>query len=329
MRQRGFSRPTDVWLDNLATLIDFDVDKDMKWLLELPKRMYSHDAQWAIMHCQMMYMTIYTPSDAQDEFIVTDNCYHVSEGPFNVSTNLQTGTTEVEAWLNLHEFAPVSPKLMIVLRSFYFSSPMEDENSPSASLREMLRSMTEETFGSLSKTLLATLPVAKARNDYSQVVDGALELIPNEDGTLKPRHRFFFQFFSIDAAYVNRINGVFLENSEQCENIVFLSRNTLQRCLEWYLTDREVFHKRVTSSPDDTKRLRLESLAKILKLLGSAVEPYMEVLPVPALTDDEWSPLYLDELRKALPHLLSDQESAPFMRVYGMLGKTMHVVKLA
>lgn len=324
MKEKGYSRPIDVWLDNLARLMDFEMDEGMTWLSELPKLMYSHDAKWAIMHCQLMYMTICTPSEAQDEFIMTDNCYHVSEGPFNVSTNLLTGKTDVEGWLNLHEFAPVSPKLMIVLRSFLFPVPLEDNSDPNNKLREKLRSMVEETFGSISKTVLATLPVAKARNNYSQIVNGALHLDPNQDGTLKQSHSFFFHLFQIDSAHVNKINGVFLENSELCENILFHSRDTLRGLLEWYLSDRDIFQKRVTASPEDTKRMRLIKLGKVLNILGSEVEPYMEVIPCPVLTNDETVSLYLDELRNALPHLIPDDEPAGFMQIYLSLGKVIH-----
>ena len=332
MQEKGFTRPIDVWLDNIEKLIDLEMDENLAWVSDLPTRMYSLDAFWAVMHSQMMYMTICTPSDPAGEFILTDNCFHVSEGPQNTSTNLSTGESDVVSWLNLHEFAPVSPKLIIVLRSFLLSSEMEDMSSPAARAeREKWRSMIESSFGNISETLLAGLPVAKARNNYTLLTDGQLRMLPDEDGTLKPQHSFFFHFFPIDVTHTNRLNGVFLENADSCTSIVFGSTGAFRRTLEWYLTDREVFRKYVTTSPEDRRRIYFAKLEQLLGTLGSSAKPHLEELPDPVLILEETSRIRLAELRQALPSLLRempDDNPTEFMSIYQALGmkvKSKHI----
>ncbi len=324
MQEKGFSRPIDVWLDNIEKLIDLEMDDKGKWISGLPMHMYAPDAKWALMHIQAMYMTVCTPFDPAAEFILTDNCFHVCEGPHNTSTNVQTGESEVTAWLNLHEFAPVSPKLIIVLRSALFPSEMEDLSDPKVEKqREQHRSMAEVMLGSIETSLLADIPVSKARSNYTLLNENAeLKMMPDEDGTLKPEHSFFFCFFPINLTHINRINGVFLENVGVRTSIVFASKDSFRNALEWYLTDHKVFHKRVSTSPEDSRRICLMKLQRLLSFLGSSAKLYMEELALPVPTHDETS-LFSLQSRKALPSLLQgSQDDSPteFMSIYKSLG---------
>lgn len=335
MQEKGFSRPIDVWLYNLETLIDLEMDNKGEWMADLPTRMYAHDAAWAVMHCQMFYMAVCTPSDPAAEFILTDNCFHVHEGPNNISTNWQTGESEVMGWLNLHEFAPVSPRLIIVLRSFLFPSELEDVSDPKAKERRgQLRSKAEALVGCIDTTPLADIPVSKARSNYTLLkANGELQMMPDEDGTLKPEHSFFFRFFSINLAHTNRINGVFLENVGLHTSIVFTTKDSFRHTLEWYLTDHKIFRKRVSASPEDSRRTCLLRLSQLLRYLGSSAKLYMEERAPPVLTDDEiffMRLAALRELRQSLPSLLkeipdgSPTEFIEFMSIYqslGMMGK--------
>ncbi len=61
----------------------------------------------------LMFMAICTPSDPRDEFIVTDNCYHIFEGPNHVQLRPEAAKTDDGAWTSFHEFAPISPKLRL------------------------------------------------------------------------------------------------------------------------------------------------------------------------------------------------------------------------
>ncbi|GJN86836.1 hypothetical protein PLIIFM63780_010418 [Purpureocillium lilacinum] len=206
MQKKGFSRPFDVWLDNIKVISNLDMTDNHKWILELPNQMYPDDANWFISHCQEMYLALCVPKDEDDEFIVTDNSYHVSEGPHCVSVDTSTGSSKQGIWTSFHEFAPIAPKIMIVLRNSALPSPLEDANPDVDALRQLLLSLKLERFQNGTVSMLEDLPIDRARNNYSRVVQGQLQYVQGEDGTMKPGHKFFFRFFRVNATHVNKIN---------------------------------------------------------------------------------------------------------------------------
>ncbi|RDL32945.1 Uncharacterized protein BP5553_08384 [Venustampulla echinocandica] len=300
MREKGFERPIDVWLDNIKTIIDLKMDDELKWVSELPKRMYPDDAMWVILNCLSMYMAICTPSNPKDEFILTDNSYHVFEGPGRIGIDVNTGKTQEIVWTNFHEFSPVSPKLMIVLRSFLLPSPLEDANPKVKAHRDMCRSLAvENNFESGTNSVLADLPIEKARNNYTEILNGGCQFIPHEDGSLRQNHKFFFSFFPIDTNHVNKINGIFLDNASASNNVI---------------------GKHVTSASGDPRLCCLKKLAAVLKQMGSNKDPVWEEIPFPELDNDEKNPLTVNELRQLLVQLLPDDNPTEFMKVYKTLG---------
>jgi hypothetical protein len=139
-----------------------------------------------------MFMAICTPSDPLDEFVLTDNCYHVFEGPNRIQTNVKTGESGELAWTSFHEFAPISPKLMIVLRSFLLPSTQEDVTPAAGHARGTAWSMAVDgIFGSDTNSMLADLPVSKPRNNYTYLVNGTLQLNWDEDGSLRQNQILF------------------------------------------------------------------------------------------------------------------------------------------
>ncbi|KAF7542976.1 hypothetical protein G7Z17_g11120 [Cylindrodendrum hubeiense] len=170
MQAKGFLRPIDVWFDNLKTIMELEMDPEKQWINELPKKMFPMDAEWFIYHVEGSYMAICTPAEANDEFILTDNSYSIFEGPNCFGTDEVTGKVEGTGWVALHEFAPISPKLMIVLRSFLFPSPLEDEVAAVKSSRDKFRfEAYENVFNTPLQSILGDLPVRKASNNYSKI----------------------------------------------------------------------------------------------------------------------------------------------------------------
>lgn len=98
------------------------MDPEKKWTSELPKRMFVDDAMWFVVHVEGMYMVICTSSDPNDEFILIENSYNVFEGPNCIMADKDTGKVERATYDPFHEFAPISPKLMIVLKASYYQS---------------------------------------------------------------------------------------------------------------------------------------------------------------------------------------------------------------
>jgi hypothetical protein len=163
----------DVWFDNLKTIMELDLDPEGKWVHYLPKRMFVDDDMWFIVHVQMMYMAICTPSSPADEFILTDNSCNIFEGPNCFTTDKKTGRVEPAAHTPLHEFAPISPKLMIILRSSVLPVPEEDPDPNAKEQRDFFRAQALGAHYNWDvKSLLLDLPISKERNNYSQIVDG-------------------------------------------------------------------------------------------------------------------------------------------------------------
>ena len=71
MRKKGFKKPLDVWFDNINAMLEVKMDPQMKWMEWLREHAYPDDAMWFIAHCQMMYLALCTPSNPNDEFLLT------------------------------------------------------------------------------------------------------------------------------------------------------------------------------------------------------------------------------------------------------------------
>jgi hypothetical protein len=325
MAEKGYKRPVDVWFDNLQTIAELRMDPEGEWMQELPKRMFLHDAQWFISHVQSMYMAICTPSDPYDEFILTDNSYNVFEGPNYFAADEGTGKVEGTAYTPIHEFAPTSPKLMIVLRSYLMPVPEEDANAHVKMDRDHFRSMVlDRVYHREVKSLLAKLPIEKARNNYSEIVNGRIQLIDGENGQRRKDHKFCFKFFPVERQHVNTINGILLDNVYDCSSVVFKSIESFSRTLEW-LTASCTIGKIVTGDDADLRLACLKKLAAVSKSLGSTKDPVWIEEPVPVVQGLETFRLMkveqswlLEKIIKNRPESVPDSE---YMQIYKTLGK--------
>ena len=233
------------------------------------------------MHSEMFYMYICTPANPDDEFLLTDNSYNVFEGPNTFIRNKQTGKVQQSLFAPLHMFAPVSPKLMIVLRNALLPNPLEDADEEIRRKREMQRRIDLGAFSEdLRKSLLADLPVAKARNNYSKVIDGRLTVIPGWNGKKKKEDRFYFDFFPIDRRYVNTINSVFLGNLGPSTSVIFETTATFARTLDWFLTSPSSFGKIMSGMEGDGYEESLRKLEVISRSLGSTGETVLTTLDI-------------------------------------------------
>ncbi|KAK0719324.1 hypothetical protein B0H67DRAFT_572915 [Lasiosphaeris hirsuta] len=270
MAEKGYQRPMDVWYDNIKAIIDLEMDPGCEWIRELPKRMYPDDAMWFYTHTELYYMTICTPAEPDGEFVLTDASYGVFEGPSTFARDMRTGRVEPTAHTPFHMFAPVSPKLMIVLRSFVFPDPLEDADEQVKILRSIRRMFAVDmVYGGEVKGLLSDLPVAKARNSYTRVVGGRLQRIGDYDGARKTEHKFYFPIFQIGSEHVNTINGVLLDNCGTCTSIVFGNTAVFAKTLEWFLTCPTRFGKVMSGVEGDGRSEALNKMEAISRHLGS------------------------------------------------------------
>src|SRR3569833_1808559 len=125
MAEKGFKNPRDVWLHNLRAILNLDMDAEGRWMKKLPKMMFPSDAAMFVYHVQSSYTAFCTPSEEDDEFILTDQCYNVFEGPIYETTIADTGEDAGSSYLCFHELDPITARLIIVLRSFVLPEPLE------------------------------------------------------------------------------------------------------------------------------------------------------------------------------------------------------------
>ncbi|KAK4152137.1 hypothetical protein C8A00DRAFT_44735 [Chaetomidium leptoderma] len=303
MDAHGFKRPLDVWFHNLQTIIESERRCDQgwaEWVLELRKRMYPEDAMWFASHDISYYMAICTPSDVKDEFILTDNSYNIFEGPNHFVQDVHTGEVGAGSYTPLHEFAPISPKLMIVLRCSVLPNPLEDANKDVKAARAANRFLAlDSVYPYEVKSMLADLPIDKARNNYSQVIDGRIRSLSGEDGRAREDHKFCFSFFPISSDHVHTINSILLDNTSPCSSVVFESQESFARTLEWYLTAPCTVGKIITGPDTDLREATLRKLERVSRELGSDKEMVFKRLPTTPIADYEGFRLrHLDRLQK-------------------------------
>ncbi|KAK0744858.1 hypothetical protein B0T21DRAFT_280676 [Apiosordaria backusii] len=276
MRKNNINTPLDVWLDGMKTIINLPMDPEKKWVRTLMRQMYPQDAMWFWSHVEFSYMAILTPTKDDDEFILTDNAYSVFEGSNNSAVDAETGEVFETEYLPLHTFAPISPKLMLVLRADLLPNPLEDANEGVKEMRAFRRFLCHaplESPGSEKvRSLLADLPITKARNSYTTIVDGRLQYTGHGPWKRSHADSFCFTIFPVKRRHVNMINGILLDNCAPCTSVVFESRHAFARTLEWYLTAPCDIGKRLGGLHKEIRRKALLKLENISRSLGSQKE---------------------------------------------------------
>ena len=331
MAENRFSTPRDVWLHNLRAILSLDMDAEGKWMTRLPGLMFPADAAMFVSHAQHSYIAFCTPAESDKEFILTDQCYNLFEGPTHNTFCVKTGDYLGDTNLCFHEFGPVSPRLIIVLRSNTLPEALEDKDSKIKKTRQRMLYVASAQFPEPEnvKSILEDLPVAKAMNSYSRVVNGRLELAPGESGTPQCRDKFIFRFWPISTNHMIIINSIFLDNLLHCNSIVFGSRIPFRQTLEAYMNTRAHGFKKIGVGEYGAKTTRLACLEKlgiVLKKLGAEKVPifYDESgegnKGLIRSFDDEW----LEGLKRMLEGAIESfgSSEAPFWKTYRLLGIT-------
>ncbi|KAL9618008.1 MAG: hypothetical protein Q9160_007256 [Pyrenula sp. 1 TL-2023] len=173
MAKKGFTRPMDVWFDNIKAILQLKMDPDAQWADELPNQMYPDDANWASAHIRAMYLALCSPSDKDEEFLLSENLFGIYEGPTSFSYNVHSRKPTPVAFTEHHVFAVISPKLMMVLRSEFLPNSGEEMTEEMKQRRVELYNTMMRTHHDLSTTrsVLEDLPVRKANNSYTKFVD--------------------------------------------------------------------------------------------------------------------------------------------------------------
>jgi hypothetical protein len=177
------------------------------------------------------------------------------------------------------------------------------------------------------KSILEDLPVAKAMNSYSRVVNSRLELAPGESGTPQCRDRFIFRFWTISTNHIIIINSIFLDNFLRCNSIVFGSQIPFRQTLEAYMNTQAHGFKRISVGEYGAKTTRLACLEKLDIVLK---KPGVEKVPIfcdktgegnkPFIRslDDEWLEVFKRMFESAEESF--DSSEGLFWQTYCLLG---------
>lgn len=289
MKDRNLKRPKDVWFLNIRTFLSLEMDAKKQWMDKVQTLAYRDDALMFILHAQGSFMSFCTPESEEQEFVLTDNAYGIFEGPVSPFINAGLGTIHDGLCIEYHNFAPISPKLLIVFRSFVLPTPEDDGDTE---LRTVMLDAIRQLHikPDATDSILKDLPVTKCQNSYSKIMDGKVVALPSFQ-----EHRsddlFFFTCFRLKPDHVDLINEIFLEQAWATSSIAFRSKNAMQRALRIYLRDKREGFKVVTDQPDDPRLKYLKTLETIVSRLGgSAMKAlYQEVeLPKPEVHMSHW-----------------------------------------
>ena len=279
MRKKNYQRPLDVWLNNLSEILDMVIDTERKWMDDLPKRIYPGDAELAITMIQGMYLALCTPSNPNEEFILTENSFSIYEGPVDCSVDRRTAEITVRAYTEFHFLGVISPTLVMVLRNYVLPEPLEDRDE---SVRIMKAVMLEAQMQFHSdpgnaRSVLEDLPTTKARISYAQEASGRSVLAEGRNRIFSSLDVFHFTFFRLSSRHVQMLNSVMLDQACNMSLIVYRSQLALKAALEFYLdmptqTNGIYSMKTISERVDDPVKQFLEKLEHIARILGSNVK---------------------------------------------------------
>ncbi|KAK1241326.1 hypothetical protein MKX08_001300 [Trichoderma sp. CBMAI-0020] len=279
MAKHGFTKPIDVWLQSLETIIDLDIDPEGCWKQRISESIYFPIAVWFIDHICDMYMAICTPASHDEEFVLTDNCYNVDEGQTTAYYDQSTGK-HISLCPRFHKFAPISPKLMIVLRSNLLPEPLGDADPAMKQQRQFERQLwIDAQFGSGTKSILEDLPIRKAMNGNIEIVNG--RLVPKSGWDQRPgiNDSFCFTIFKIPTRHVRTINGLLIDHAFHGSKIIFDRKDVFLDLIEWYLTEPCKVGKNLTGKDTFKQMEYIAGLSKFMLREGREINPTMNIWP--------------------------------------------------
>jgi hypothetical protein len=237
MQHRGFQRPLDVWLDNIQAMLEIKIGAGCEWEEELLHKAYLPGAVEFIVHTRLSYLPFCAPSDQNDEFLMTENSYGIHEGPRSTIADPYSGRILITFQTEYHTFAHIAPNLTMILRSFLLPSPREDLSEDIRRTRKLLQdfNISMHNFPERATSFLEDLPVTKARNSYSKIVDGRA-VLTRVGSVLKPDDKFFLHIFPISTDHVDKINMILLDEAWPTSMILFKNKRSARKALEHYLS---------------------------------------------------------------------------------------------
>ncbi|KAJ5592213.1 hypothetical protein N7537_009117 [Penicillium hordei] len=282
MESSGFQKPRDVWFDNLRRFLDVNMDPERNWMNTLKTQMYPDDAMMMELHLIGSFIAFCEPSTSEDEFLLTQNAYCIFEGPS--TEEIHPITRKVESnYTEYHNFAPLSPKLIIVLRSHLLPSQGQDSDGL-RKLREQFAVLIQSQHLHPDKagSILQDLPIHPCHTIYAAPdITSATSL----RASFRENDRFQFQCFKLPSRHMTIINNLLLEEAYLTSSIVYHSRESLKANLENYMK-ADIYGMKAIFDPQEKRHVFLTTLEKICRDLGSSVSCRKTVIE-PSFPPDE------------------------------------------
>lgn len=264
MQKKKHTRPIDVWLETIVEILGIEFDEKDEWALKLQDRIYGPHAIWAQMVMRLMYPVVCTPSEADEEFVLSEHAYSLHEGPVIPGS----------IWTEFHILCILAPRLALLLRSDLLPEVVEDRDETIKKQKEkdLHECMQKYPEPSDAKSLFHDLPVAKPRYTYTR--DNNNRLVLNGSGVVC--EKLSLPIFRFDSEIIQLINSLILEEAFDLSMIVFESRHALRLALEAYLsrpiTTGRFSMKRLSRHTADARLVYLKKLEHVAQMLGSKVE---------------------------------------------------------
>lgn len=295
MQKMGLTEPVDVWYHNLREFLDVKMDAHGDWVNKICDLAFGPDAMWFWAHIQAMFLAFCTPKQPGDEFFLTENAYGIFEGPSSVALEPTTGNRRSINYTEYHNFAPLSPQIMIILRSHLLPVLGDTQAEERAKLLEMTKAFHLNPDSAVS--MLEDLPITIALPSYTKLINSHTDS-RQVDGAVRydAKDKFQFSFFPCSHEHVQKINMFCLHEAKKV--IIFRRPTAAKVALQYYLA--HPLEKPTALSPAHTIS-HLRTLEVVLAKLGGRV----------STTYKDWRNPSLEELQ---PYLA--------------LGKTLFLVML-
>jgi len=303
LKERSITEPRQVWLQNLEVIIRTEIDPDGEWLQTIGREMFGDDADMYVFHMSESYMAFCEPQSSEDEFILTDNGFGIFEGPLVYdSTNLKTTGADGSPprlgdprYTEFHKLAPLSPRLILVLRSnFLRDEPIWRRR------REISRQFDAQPN---AVSLLQDLPIKPPKIRY---------LLPGKSG---PVHtvddELFFEIYKVKTDQIHVINGLMLQ--ESVRSITWVSDESLVRSFHAFL-----------SNPDFTIGVSLPLLPEVRAFIALRFqkERLLSLWDKPYPTEGKT----LEELNKMNEDMRKNKNLQPYYKL-GMLTPATNLLR--
>jgi len=226
LKQKSITNLRQVWLLNLEVIVRTEIDADGEWLQTINREMFSADASMYVFHMSESYMAFCEPESPKDEFILTDNGFGIFEGPVIYDTaNLKSTGADGSlpqlgdpAYTEFHKLAPLSPRLVLILRSnFLRSEPLWEKR------RNFFR---EWKAWPKADSLLQDLPIKPPDVHYWLPGNNSNPVHTLDD-------KFSFEIYKVKTKQIHMINALLLQ--EALRSITWVSDESLKRSVQAFL----------------------------------------------------------------------------------------------